>query len=186
MRTRSFLLAGLAAVALAAASVTAIAVATSVRLPTAASGGPGQGSTACRPASLTGTQVTVVLSDMGAMMNGGMMGGRMMLRLAPQTVPAGTVSFIALNHGTVTHELVVLPLAPGASAGTRTVGADNRVSEDGSVGEASKECGAGAGEGIAPGDASWVTLALQPGRYELACNLSGHYAAGMYGELDVT
>ena len=50
---------------------------------------------------------------------------------------------------------------------------------------ASNECGAGAGEGIAPGDASWVTLALKPGRYELVCNLPGHYAAGMYAELDV-
>ncbi len=110
----------------------------------------------------------------------------MMLHVTPQRVRAGTVSIVAFNHGTVTHELVVLPLAPGASAGTRAVGADNRVSEDGSVGEASAECGAGAGEGIAPGDASWVTLALKPGRYELLCNLPGHYAAGMYGELDVT
>jgi len=126
-------------------------VATSSGPPTAAPGAPGQTSTACHPASLPGTQVPVVLSDMGAMMGGGMMSGRMMLHLAPQTVPAGTVSFVALNHGTVTHELVVLPLASGASAGTRTVGADNRVSEDGSAGEASNECGAGAGEGIAPG-----------------------------------
>jgi uncharacterized cupredoxin-like copper-binding protein len=45
---------------------------------------------------------------------------------------------------------------------------------------------AGAGEDIAPGDASWVILALKPGRYEVVCNLPGHYAAGMYGELDVT
>lgn len=45
---------------------------------------------------------------------------------------------------------------------------------------------AGAGEDIAPGDASWVILALKPGRYELVCNLPEHYAAGMYGELDVT
>jgi uncharacterized cupredoxin-like copper-binding protein len=183
MRTRIILLSALAAVALAAGSVTAIAVATSSGQRTAA---PGQTSTACRPASLPGTQVTVVLSDMDAIMNGGMMGGRMMLRLAPQTVPAGTVSFVAFNHGTVTHELVVLPLASGASAGTRPVGADNRVSEDGSLGEASNECGAGAGEGIAPGNASWVTLTLEPGRYELVCNLPGHYAAGMHRELDVT
>jgi uncharacterized cupredoxin-like copper-binding protein len=75
---------------------------------------------------------------------------------------------------------------PGASAGTRAVGPDNRVSENGSVGEASADCGTGAGEGIAPGHASWVTLALKPGRYEVLCNLPGHYAAGMYSELDVT
>lgn len=181
MRTRSFLLGGLAAVALAAGSVTAIAVATS-------SGQSNQAplSAACRVPALPGTQVTVVLSDMGAMMNGGMMGGAMLLHVTPQRVPAGTVSVVAFNHGTVTHELVVLPLASGGAAGTRAVGADNRVSENGSVGEASADCGAGAGEGIAPGDASWVTLALKPARYELVCNLPGHYAAGMYAELDVT
>jgi len=110
----------------------------------------------------------------------------MKLLVAPRSVPAGTVSIVAFNHGTVTHELVVLALAPGGSVGTRAVGADDRVSEDGSLGAASADCGAGAGEGIAPADASWVTLALKPGRYELLCNLPGHYAAGMYAELDVT
>jgi uncharacterized cupredoxin-like copper-binding protein len=129
--------------------------------------------------------VTVVLSDMGAMMNGGMMRGGMMLHVTLQSVPADTVSFVALNHGTVTHELIVLPLAPGASPGSRTVGAGNRVSEDGSLGEASNDCAARAGEGTAPGDASWVTIVLKPGRYEPLCNLAGHYAAGMYAELDV-
>jgi uncharacterized cupredoxin-like copper-binding protein len=181
MRTRIFLLSALAAVALAAGSVTAIAVAVSSGQPAAAPGVPAQASTACRPASLPGTQVTVVLGDMGAMMNGGMM-----VHVTPQSVPADTVSFVALNHGTVTHELIVLPLAPGASPGSRTVGAGNRVSEDGSLGEASNDCAAGAGEGIAPGHASWVTIVLTPGRYEVLCNLPGHYAAGMYAKLDVT
>ena len=176
MRTRILLLGALAAVALAAGSVTAIAVAVS----------SGQASPACRPASLPGTQVTVVLSDMGAMMNGGTMRGGMMVHVTPQSVPAGRVSFVALNHGTVTHELIVLPLASSASPGSRAVGADNRVSEEGSLGEASNDCAADAGEGIAPGQASWVTMVLKPGRYELLCNLPGHYAAGMYAELDVT
>ncbi len=40
------------------------------------------------------------------------------------------------------------------------------------------------GDGIAVGAAGWVTL--EPGRYELVCNLPGHYAAGMYNELDVS
>jgi len=31
-----------------------------------------------------------------------------------------------------------------------------------------------------------VTMVLKPGRYEVLCNLPGHYAAGMYAELDVT
>lgn len=132
-----------------------------------------------------------MLSDMpgaGSMMggSGGMMGGRsMMLRAVPPTVSAGTVSLVAVNHGTRTHELVVLPLAGRAAAGTRTVGPDRTVSEAGSIGEASNNCGSGAGDGIRAGGAGWVTLTLNPGRYELICNLPGHYAAGMFTELDV-
>ena len=32
---------------------------------------------------------------------------------------------------------------------------------------------------------SWTTLTLNPGRYELLCNIAGHYGSGMYTELDV-
>ena len=120
-------------------------------------------------------------------MNGlGMMGGRMMLHAYPQSIAAGTVSLRVVNHGTRSHELVVLPLAAGQSVGTRAVGSDKTVDETGSLGEASADCAAGAGEGIRPGGAGWVTLTLAPGRYELLCNLPGHYAAGMFTELDVT
>ena len=55
----------------------------------------------------------------------------------------------------------------------------------GSVGEVSSSCGAGAGEGLTSGSTGWTTLTLPAGRYELVCNLPGHYAAGMYTELDV-
>jgi uncharacterized cupredoxin-like copper-binding protein len=82
------------------------------------------------------------------------------------------------------HELVVMRL-PEGGVGTRSVGADGRVSEEGSLGEASRSCGEGAGEGIAPGAVSWVSLNLASGRYELICNLPGHYAMGMFTELDV-
>ena len=35
--------------------------------------------------------------------------------------------------------------------------------------------------------ACWAvrTVTLTPGRYELLCNIAGHYGAGMYTELDV-
>ncbi|MHB1235041.1 MAG: plastocyanin/azurin family copper-binding protein [Microbacteriaceae bacterium] len=39
---------------------------------------------------------------------------------------------------------------------------------------------------MAPGASSWVTLKLAPGRYEIVCNLPGHYSAGMYSELTVS
>ncbi len=100
------------------------------------------------------------------------------------SVPAGTVSFRVYNAGSLVHELVVLPL-PAAGAGTRPVGSDGTVSEHGSLGEASATCAAGSGEGITAGADGWVTLHLAPGRYELICNLPGHYAMGMFTELDV-
>ncbi len=197
MRTRTIIVAGAASMLLAAASVGAVAAtrgnsgSTSPRVAATVA-------STCTVPSLPGNRVTVMLSDMG---NGGMMGtsrgmgsamlgrpaaGWMMLRVAPLSVSAGTVSIAAFNHGTRTHELVVLPLAAGAPAGARTVSSDNTVSEDGSLGEASNNCAPGKGEGIAAGSAGWVTLTLKPGRYELICNLPGHYAAGMYAELDVT
>ncbi len=143
----------------------------------------------CAVPTLSGQQVSVVAGDMtgaGMMGSGWMMRGRMMLYAAPQTVRAGAVSLRVVNHGFLTHEVLVLPLASGASVGSRAVGSDNRIDETGSLGEASKDCGAGSGDGIKPGDAGWVTVTLKPGRYELVCNLPGHYAAGMYAELDVT
>ena len=122
---------------------------------------------------------------------GSMMGGSQGMGVArvftnPGVVAAGTVSLRVVNQGAQTHELVVLPLPAGQAAGTRAVGTDGQVDEAGSLGEASRTCGAGAGDGIAADAAGWVTLTLEPGRYELVCNLPGHYAAGMYAELDVS
>lgn len=155
----------------------------------------GQAAT-CGVPALTGQTVDVVLSDMGrttdrGMMGWGMMGwgmmrgGRMMsIATSASTVPAGQVSLRVRNAGWMVHELVVLPLPPGG-VGTRPIGRDGRVSEAGSVGEVSNSCGEGVADGIAPGAAGWVTLQLAPGRYELICNLPGHYAMGMFIELDV-
>ncbi|MFI6926019.1 sulfocyanin-like copper-binding protein [Nonomuraea spiralis] len=133
----------------------------------------------------------VSLSEMGSGMmspgpNPGSHGTRMRLTVTPSSVPAGKVSLRAYNAGALAHEVVVLPLPAGQTPGRRVTGSDGRVSETGSLGEASRTCGAGAGNGIAPGSTSWTTLTLRPGRYELLCNFPGHYAAGMYAELDVT
>jgi uncharacterized cupredoxin-like copper-binding protein len=143
----------------------------------------------CRPPDLPGQQVQVALGDMGM---SSMMGGtaprdaQMLLRAWPTSVPAGQVSIVVANMGWRTHEVVILPLAEGVSAGQRPVGADGTIDETGSLGEVSASCGAGAGEGIVSGAAGWATFRLAPGRYELLCNLPNHYAAGMYQELDVT
>src|SRR5689334_1221579 len=110
--------------------------------------------TCAAPSSLPGTTVYVMLGDMGMThMMGGVapMGSHMMLRAVPATVPAGEVSFEVGNRGWRTHEMVVLPLAPGQPAGQRVPGADGRVDETGSLGEASASCAAGSGDGIKAG-----------------------------------
>jgi uncharacterized cupredoxin-like copper-binding protein len=171
-----------AAVVLAAASTFAVA----------AGRGAFSGSPTCAVPSLSGTVVEVTAVDMGHMNGGGMMNGRryamptMRLFTNAATVLAGGVSLLVRNAGSRTHELVVLPLADGALAGTRTVGAEGRIDESDSLGEVSRTCGAGAGDGIRAGSAGWVTLQLAPGRYELACNETNHYAQGMWTELVVT
>lgn len=158
-----------------------------------------------------GSTVEVTLADMGGMMggrmptwrngqlmpgaglgmmSGGMMGGSatygriMSVMVSPMSAPAGDVSLRVWNAGTIVHELVVMPMPPGGP-GSRIVGSDGKVAEDGSLGEASASCGKGAGDGIQSGAASWVTLHLAAGRYELICNIAGHYSMGMFTEFDV-
>jgi uncharacterized cupredoxin-like copper-binding protein len=145
---------------------------------------------ACTVPNLSGTVVTVSLTDMGGAMDGQhnrmTSGTTMFLSADHTTAPHGTVSFLAVNGGRLIHELMVLPLPEGKSVRTRPIGGDLKIAETDSVGEASTPCGEGAGRGILPGSSSWVTLTLAPGRYELVCNLPGHYAAGMYAEFMVT
>ena len=180
-RTRLVVAVAIAVLVLAGASTVAVAAAT---------GGFRSTGTApngqCSAPGLPGTVVNVDLVDMsGRMMMGGWGGGMMRVLTGRAQVPAGTVSFRVVNTGSLVHELVVLPLTGTQRVGERAVGADGRVDETGSVGEASKTCGAGAGDGINPGAIGWVTLTLAPGNYELVCNLPGHYAAGMYAFLAV-
>ncbi len=146
-------------------------------------------STCAAPSSLPGSTVTVTLADMGmTQMMGGTapLGSQMMLRAAPATAPAGQISLVASNMGWRTHELVILPLADGTTAGQLVPAADGKVDETGSLGEASSSCAADAGDGINAGAVGWTTVTLTAGRYELLCNLENHYADGMYQELVVT
>jgi uncharacterized cupredoxin-like copper-binding protein len=137
----------------------------------------------CAAPQLPGETVDVALSDGGNTMMGR---GAMMvtLRANPGTVSAGQVSFVARNRGALAHELVILPL-PTDGPGTRTTGVDGKIGESQSLGEASKSCAEGTGDGIAPGSTGWVTVTLSPGRYELVCDEPWHYSAGMFDVLTV-
>jgi uncharacterized cupredoxin-like copper-binding protein len=143
---------------------------------------------ACAVPALPGTVIGAALINMGGPMRGGagsMRGGAMRLSLDRNTTAAGDVSFLASNVGSVTHELLILPLPAGQIVGTRPINADAKIDEAGSLGEASNSCAAGTGDGIASGASGWVTVTLPPGHYEVVCNLPGHYGAGMYAQLIV-
>jgi hypothetical protein len=81
------------------------------------------------------------------------------------------------------------PRSHGAAAwrrplpGQLAIGANGQVDESASLAEAAS-CGPDDGDGILPATTGWTTVPLPPGRYELLCNIAGHYGAGMYTELD--
>jgi uncharacterized cupredoxin-like copper-binding protein len=142
------------------------------------------GSISCSAPALPGTTVDVQVTDAGDSMMG-QTPMRATLLATPVSVPTGKVSFVVANTGVFVHELVILPL-PADGPGTRPTGSDGKIDESQSLGEASRSCGAGSGDGISPGSTAWTTVTLKPGRYELVCDQPWHYAAGMFDVLTVT
>ena len=129
----------------------------------------------CLAPNLPGPVVSVSLTNMGGPMMGprnGTVGGAMRMTADRNTVAHGTVSFLVTNAGTISHELVILPLPESQIPGTRPIGGDAKIDEAGSLGEASNTCAEGTGQGILPGASGWVTVTLPPGRYELVCATS--------------
>ena len=87
------------------------------------------------------------------------------------SVPAGRVSFVVRNAGTMTHELLVLRSDHHHHL-LRVKG--GRAVEAGRVGRTSQ---------IPSGASKRITLKLAPGEYVLLCNILGHYQAGQYAAL---
>ncbi len=174
---------------LIAGSIAALAVVSTLAV-AAAAGGFRRGwvspSGECTAPALPGVLVDVTLADMGGSMMRNSTGGHMRIFASKSTVAAGQVSLRVVNSGSIVHELIILPLPADQRIGHRQVKSDGRVDETGSLGEAAKPCGEGGGDGIDPGGLSWTTLQLQPGKYEMLCNIPGHYAAGMYRTLVVS
>jgi uncharacterized cupredoxin-like copper-binding protein len=95
---------------------------------------------------------------------------------APKTAGAGVVTFMVRNRGPVAHELIVVRRA---STGLPLRADATTVDE-----EALEPVTAGALEPADPGVRT-LRIRLKPGRYELFCNMSGHYLGGMRSELVV-
>ncbi len=120
-------------------------------------------------ATETGTPVEVVLGDaMGD-------DGPMTMEVTPDTVSAGTVTFTVKNEGTVDHEMVVLKT--DTPFDQLEVNADNKVSEEDSIGEQGE---------FGPGETKTLTLDMSAGNYVLVCNIAKHYGNGMRAPFTVT
>ena len=114
-----------------------------------------------------GTPVSVIAGDTSATAQ--------TLTVDPITVKAGAVTFTFKNTGNRQHEMIVLKT--DESPDVLKVGADNKVSEDASVGEISET---DAGKTVTK------TLTLDAGAYVLVCNIEKHYGQGMRSAFTVT
>ncbi|HEX3277142.1 MAG TPA: hypothetical protein VHR40_01360 [Thermoleophilaceae bacterium] len=95
---------------------------------------------------------------------------------APKVVRAGDLSVAVRNNGPDDHEFIVVRLH-GNGLPLRNDGLT--VNED-----AIESSTAGAVEPAPPG-VEHLSLRLKPGRYELLCNMYGHFAGGMHRTLVV-
>lgn len=108
-------------------------------------------------AKTPGAEVRVTLTDSS-------------LKPEPASVPAGKITFVAMNSGTVEHELVILKTDLPVDA-LKVSG--NKVDEKASgheIGEIDE---------FKAGKTESKTFTLQSGEYVLFCNIAGHYQQGI-------
>jgi uncharacterized cupredoxin-like copper-binding protein len=96
------------------------------------------------------------------------------IKVSPARIPAGPARLVVVNKGPDTHEILVA--RTGAALPLRSDGltVDEDKLEPVTVGEA---------EGESPGAVEVLRVKLRPGRYELFCNMAGHYLGGMSAQL---
>jgi len=116
-----------------------------------------------------GTQVDVTVSDTKGT------DGPMTMVVSTATAPAGKVTFTMKNTGTIEHEMIVIKT--DTPYDQLKVNADDKVSEDGSIGEISE---------TPAGETKSVTLDMPAGKYALVCNIAKHYAMNMRAPFTTT
>jgi hypothetical protein len=97
--------------------------------------------------------------------------------VAPDHISSGEIRLVVRNHGPDTHELIIV-----RSARSRLPLRLDGLTVDERVLRAVTVASLG---GAGPGSVRRLRLHLAPGRYELFCNMAGHFMAGMRGELVV-
>ena len=96
--------------------------------------------------------------------------GEMYVKPSMMSVPAGKVKFVARNMGKVEHELMVERMPIKLEAPGKPV-------EDAALGMI---------QDMGPMHSGQMAVNLKPGKYELFCNVPGHYAAGQHTTFTVT
>jgi len=100
------------------------------------------------------------------------------ITLAPARVRAGDVRVLLRNKGPDAHELILVR----SSGGRLPLRSDGFTINEELLDRATVL----AEEPQLPGAVHALRLHLRPGRYELFCNMAGHYLGGMHAELVVT
>lgn len=100
------------------------------------------------------------------------------VELETDTIPAGEITFEVANEGSIGHEFLVL--RTDVPNGSIPLEGDAFSEEENSLSVVDEipEFPAGTTEEL--------TVELEPGAYQIVCNLPGHYAAGMHTSLAVT
>ncbi|MGZ4691301.1 MAG: hypothetical protein ACXVKA_02410 [Acidimicrobiia bacterium] len=140
-------------------------------------------STAPAETSGSGTTIHVTLGDTSGL------SGPETLVATPATAPAGDVTFVVKNSGTIDHEMLVLKTPPpfdqipvtdaGDPPAPVTTGA-NKIDEANSIGETGDP-------NLKPGTTRTFTVKnMTAGTYALVCNIADHYAKGMRAAFTVT
>ena len=99
------------------------------------------------------------------------------IKVAPARIPAGDVRLVIANRGPDTHELLVVRGSSALPLRKDGLTVDEEKLDPVTVATA---------EGEPPDAVEVLQLRLRPGRYELFCNMAGHYLGGMSARLVVS
>jgi uncharacterized cupredoxin-like copper-binding protein len=130
-----------------------------------------------------GTTITVTMGDTAGL------DGPMTLVASPATAPAGDVTFVVKNTGTIDHEMVVLETALGFDKLPVTFAGDPpaKVGAEGDKVDEANNVGETGDPDVAPGKTRTFTIKnMTAGGYALVCNIAKHYGMGMRAAFTVT
>jgi uncharacterized cupredoxin-like copper-binding protein len=173
------------ALGVALALVIVVAACSSSSKTTTTNTSAGNGGISAGTSAPSGTTVNVVVSDTKGV------NGPMTMTVTPSTVPAGDVTFVVKNSGTIDHEAIVLkldsgqtwdklPITFGGDPPTKVSTGANKVDEANNIGETGDP-------NLKPGQSrTFVIKNMTAGKYAVLCNLAQHYGMGMRAPLTVS